>query len=452
MSEPRAARAVVPRWTGRRLLAAAALLHVLVTLALFGVGRVGLSPAHVDRDGVLLTSDSQLYRREAVQLVETWRTRGTRAWMREGARTHVRALSVAFALLAPALGTGIVAAEPVNLVYYVAIVALVLAIGTEIGGRRAGLVAAGAVALWPTFLLHTTQLLKDPPFIAGALALALVVTTWLTRALDRRGAVRVAAVAAIAATLLLSIRPKFAPVIVALLLLGLALLLVRQVVERRVLRWNLACAVGVCGAAVIAFVVASRPIERRKAYPSPPRGPLKSVAGVGAPRRALVAWRPATISARPGDAAARALGSVRARYDLTNRGAGSGIDAGVQLARAADVVRYLPRAAQIGLWAPFPRMWLDGGHAVGTVGRLVAGLETAVIYLCQPLAIVAVAFGRRRLPALLLAGITLLAVTVMGLVVSNVGTLYRFRYPFWILLVILGATGLEVVRTRRWAR
>jgi hypothetical protein len=33
-------------------------------------------------------------------------------------------------------------------------------------------------------------------------------------------------------------------------------------------------------------------------------------------------------------------------------------------------------------------------------------------------------------------------------VVDNVGALYRLRYPFWTLMVILAAGGLEVVRTR----
>ena len=33
--------------------------------------------------------------------------------------------------------------------------------------------------------------------------------------------------------------------------------------------------------------------------------------------------------------------------------------------------------------------------------------------------------------------------TGLGLIVLNVGTLYRTRYVFWILIVILGAGGLQ---------
>jgi hypothetical protein len=46
------------------------------------------------------------------------------------------------------------------------------------------MLAAALVALWPTFLLHTLQFLKDPLFIAGALAVvALVLTGRLPQAL-----------------------------------------------------------------------------------------------------------------------------------------------------------------------------------------------------------------------------------------------------------------------------
>jgi hypothetical protein len=33
-------------------------------------------------------------------------------------------------------------------------------------------------------------------------------------------------------------------------------------------------------------------------------------------------------------------------------------------------------------------------------------------------------------------------VTALGLIVANIGALYRFRYLFWILFIILGVKGL----------
>ena len=37
----------------------------------------------------------------------------------------------------------------------------------------------------------------------------------------------------------------------------------------------------------------------------------------------------------------------------------------------------------------------------------------------------------------------------LGLVVANMGALYRLRYPFWILLIVLGAGGADsLLRSR----
>ncbi|HEX8688145.1 MAG TPA: hypothetical protein VF654_16655, partial [Pyrinomonadaceae bacterium] len=175
---------------GRRLLVAAAVLHVALALGLHWAGRAQLAPGLVDRDGIMgsFAFDSYEYQRGAVRLAEVLRRDGVSAWAAERGPVHVRLISLQFALVGPFLGYGTLSAEPFNLLCYLALVGLALLLGREVGGRRAGLLAAGAVALWPTFLLHTLQLLKDPLFIAGALALVLCVTTWLTRDYGRASA------------------------------------------------------------------------------------------------------------------------------------------------------------------------------------------------------------------------------------------------------------------------
>ena len=68
------------------------------------------------------------------------------------------------------------------------------------------------------------------------------------------------------------------------------------------------------------------------------------------------------------------------------------------------------------------------------------------MYVIGLLALLAVLRPPHRLAALLLLSITILGVTLLGLVVPNIGALYRFRYVFWVLLIILGAKGFEVIR------
>jgi hypothetical protein len=65
------------------------------------------------------------------------------------------------------------------------------------------------------------------------------------------------------------------------------------------------------------------------------------------------------------------------------------------------------------------------------------------MYVVQLLALVAVFRPPRRLASWLLLAVTVVGVTGLGLIIPNVGALYRFRYTFWVLLLVLGAKGLE---------
>ncbi|HKC65151.1 MAG TPA: hypothetical protein VKB86_16020, partial [Pyrinomonadaceae bacterium] len=121
--------------------------------------------------------------------------------------------------------------------------------------------------------------------------------------------------------------------------------------------------------------------------------------------------------------------------------AGSNIDTGMRFNSVGDIVRYLPRALAIGLFAPFPQMWFDEGKETGTGGRLIAGVETFVMYLFEFLAAFAFWKMRRRWEAWFLLLVVLIGVVSLALVVTNIGALYRMRYVYWMLLIPLGAEG-----------
>lgn len=134
---------------------------------------------------------------------------------------------------------------------------------------------------------------------------------------------------------------------------------------------------------------------------------------------------------------------MRYRFSAFYSEAGSGIDRDARFDDFESLLLYLPRASEIGLWAPFPNTWVASGKRVGSVGKLLSGAETLVIYAFELLALAAVILPPRRLAAWLLLALTTFGVTALGLVVPNVGALYRFRYTFWVLLIVLGAKGLE---------
>jgi hypothetical protein len=121
--------------------------------------------------------------------------------------------------------------------------------------------------------------------------------------------------------------------------------------------------------------------------------------------------------------------------------AGSDIDNGVQLRGFADIVRHVPRATLVGFFAPFPNMWFSAGKQVGAGGRLLSGFETGLTYMIDCLALFGLWTRRKHLAAWLLFLVAALGAMSLGLVVTNIGALYRLRYPFWVLLVVLGAGG-----------
>jgi asparagine synthase (glutamine-hydrolysing) len=121
---------------------------------------------------------------------------------------------------------------------------------------------------------------------------------------------------------------------------------------------------------------------------------------------------------------------------------GSYIDAGVEFRSPGDIVRYLPRAAEIGFFAPFPSMWFVPGTEVGRAGRLFSGGETALLYVIELLAFIGLWQNRKLLAGWLLILACSCGMIGLGLLVVNVGTLYRMRYAFSVLLVVMASAAL----------
>jgi murein biosynthesis integral membrane protein MurJ len=127
-------------------------------------------------------------------------------------------------------------------------------------------------------------------------------------------------------------------------------------------------------------------------------------------------------------------------------GAGSMIDTDVKPDDLVTVAAYAPRALQIALFAPFPSTWFEKSSPT----RLVSIFETLVWYVLAPGVILALYFRRsgQLLTALCFAALFLY---IYGFAITNVGTLYRIRYPFLFLFVLAGLIGwLELLYRRHW--
>ena len=108
-----------------------------------------------------------------------------------------------------------------------------------------------------------------------------------------------------------------------------------------------------------------------------------------------------------------------------------------------DVLRYLPRAAIIGCFAPFPPDWLRARKAGGGAIGIVSGLEMLAVYFlfCGFIYFIAKASTAWHVKAWLVI-FSAVMVLLLGLFVPNIGTLYRMRFIYLLPVIICGYEGL----------
>ena len=162
-------------------------------------------------------------------------------------------------------------------------------------------------------------------------------------------------------------------------------------------------------------------------------------------------WNPLSVI----DDAVKTMAASRLGFYTSYPGAGSFVDSDVVLKSMLDVVLYIPRALQIGLFAPFPSMWFTTGVNPGSGAmRAISGVEMAICYvlLLGLLPLIALLSARQRGVALVVIGLLTLTLVIMGMGIPNVGTLYRMRYGFLMMLVGLGTAGwvIAITRLRAW--
>ena len=120
------------------------------------------------------------------------------------------------------------------------------------------------------------------------------------------------------------------------------------------------------------------------------------------------------------------------------------VDSDVYPGGSMEALYYLPRAAFVGVTFPWPNRWLYNfkSHKF-SVFYIIAPIEAAMLYV--GLASLCFWFIRcRPWSALIPISLCLMVITIYGMATPLMGTLYRYRYPWWILLICLGlATLLE---------
>lgn len=412
----------------RRLLVLAGAIHIALTITIFLVGHFQLLPSTFDEHGNGLTFalDGTIYQRVASDLADEWRFAGFNAWLDARVPFHSRLHSILFATGGRIVGHNILAAEPLNLFFYLGILSCIYFLGKEIFDHRAGLLAASIVALWPSFLLHSTQLMRDSMAISCFLALMLVLTLVLTREFNWRRGILLGGGGAIVVTLFWITRGNMWNVVIAAIAIAIVMLFQRMVRQKKFMIGN---AIVMLVILIAALLVPSRLQSSTLPGSRPPATPF--------------AIPSASQPAPPEGVWTRVIKQIRDRRGgfrfFTSQA--SNIDPHVTFNSFGDIVRFLPRAAVIGFFAPFPKMWVEIG-TFGRTGRLLTGLETLVMYLLYVASAFCLWRERRNLRMWFLFLVATIGMVGLGVVVVNAGALYRIRYVFWMMLIVIGAQGI----------
>jgi hypothetical protein len=137
---------------------------------------------------------------------------------------------------------------------------------------------------------------------------------------------------------------------------------------------------------------------------------------------------------------------MRTGFYNVNLASGSKIDTNISFENFTDVIKYFPRAVQVGFLSPFPSQWIEKGKETGYTGRVISGIETIIWYTIIFgfifLIIKDISVLESLTPLLILA---IIVIVFLGYVVPNIGAIYRMRQGFMIPFFIFGVYGAQMM-------
>jgi tetratricopeptide (TPR) repeat protein len=141
------------------------------------------------------------------------------------------------------------------------------------------------------------------------------------------------------------------------------------------------------------------------------------------------------------------------RKGFIQSGGHSLMDADVELRDVWELLSFLPRALAHVLLAPYPWQWLDIGGATGAF-RALSAVESLLLYLFLIPLLVGLGLGVRRgsPDAWFLTVFIGATMVLLGLVVTNLGTLFRLRLESLFPLFTTAGLGLDWLGRRSWRR
>jgi hypothetical protein len=413
-------------WTG-------AITHLIATITVFVIGRFGLLPNLIDSNG-MLRGDATAYLERCRLINQQISNFDFSFFITKIEQIHIRLFAPFFKISSVIFGENLLAFEFVNLVVFLGILFLIYKIGEICFDSKTGLMAAFAVNFFPTFLLHTTQPLRDQFYVLIFLA----IVYWFVRILDNQLSAKELLFYLGGLLPLFSIiwliRDGAMLLYFSIVLLALFLLILKNLRSLTAIRLNLLLTI------ILLIFVGATPFIFESFLP----------------RKATTSFEKYTRERNYAleqkaekDPLTARINVIRFRFTNAYGGeSGSDIDGEVRFDSWTDVLVYVPRALAIGFFAPFPNLWLTEGKFYGSLGRFAAGAETLLMYFVYALALISIYYYSRSIKTWFLVSICVVGALSLGLVVVNIGTLYRTRYVLWLFVIVLGTQGFLKLREK----
>jgi hypothetical protein len=364
-------------------------------------------------------------------------------------------------------GTSPLTAIAINVFAWTAATVLLVGLFTRLRGQSPPAIVVGVLSYWPSGLIWPTQVLKDSLVALFLIAAAAACVRIIRAKQVQRGLVAVVLLTAILLPLL-RLRGYVGRIMFAGSMAAIAVGLVRLLWDRR--EWPMVVGTAVT-AAVLSITVAYVPVPdlldafgrsnvvRTDAAASAAvqashydRLPLHAVArATGRFARLLgdvVVEQPVNPSASVDALAPNKLGVMRQHFAAT--GGDSSVESRRALGGWRDIVSLAPITTLNALLAPYP--W-DVLRPRGITGpfRTFAVSESLTMMLLLP-AIVVGLLRLRHVDEFFVAAVAAAGLVALGLVIPNIGTMFRLRAAFTLLLVAFATYGYDVYAWRPYRR
>jgi len=127
------------------------------------------------------------------------------------------------------------------------------------------------------------------------------------------------------------------------------------------------------------------------------------------------------------------------RMGVVGTGGNTVIDRYISLNSAGAFIRYFPRVLQVGFLSPFPSEWFrPGSTPATTIGKRNIGGVMVLFYICLAFFIWALWEYRKSLEFWIITLNSAFGTIVFTYVYSNVGSLSRMRYGFYMVIIGMG--------------